>query len=188
MKNKLSEPINISEFENYDEIIEYIYSIFKEDLMDRENREKLSGEFIFIDCTKWIINKPEMFWHLISLSELETFNIFPCNNDSSYNSCNENCIVKNKQILLLNGQKRNICYYRAIRIKWINEIIHLANQNDSRIKKWIMDDKLHIRFSEGETDYILIFKDNSNNKNHYYLITAFPVFYINSKKISIKII
>ena len=59
------------------------------------------------------------------------------------------------------------------------DIINLANEQDSRIKVWEKDRKLHLRYDYGDIDYVLIF---SSKKNIYKLISAFPVFYINKKE------
>ena len=52
------------------------------------------------------------------------------------NICKMNCQTNKKSVTLKNGKCRNICIYRACRIKWITEIIKLANKNDKNIKIW----------------------------------------------------
>lgn len=127
--------IDIEGINNIDEIIDNAYEIYKSQLMDRENRIKLFGKFIYIDCKSWINRKAEMFWHLSSLSENEQFNILPCTNDSASVVCNENCITNLYKVILSNGEKRNLCIYRSIRINWIREVIDLANKGLGKRRK-----------------------------------------------------
>lgn len=164
---------------NIDTAIENIYDTYKNELMDKSKRPRLFGKFIYIDCGSWIENKPEMFWHLISLSETEKFNILPCNNDKSMILCKGNCLTGTNQIILKNGKKRNLCFYRATRINWICKVIEFANDGYNNIEKWIRDNRIYIRFQQNEIDYILIF---DIRKSYYYFVSAFPVFYINSKR------
>lgn len=178
ISTKLTPPIDINTFSTIEETIEYVYLEYKATIMDRVNRPQLFGKDIFVNCKNWINYKAEMFWHLSSLSISEIFNILPCNNDRSNLLCMNNCLVKNTQVTLVNGQVRNICLYRGIRIRWIKEIIILANNNDCSVKKWIKDNKLHLRFTDETVDYIIIF---DIKKKYYSLKTAFPLFYINSK-------
>lgn len=177
---KLSPVINIDSCESIDNVIEIVYSEFKLNIMNKEVRARLFNKFVFIKFEDWVEYKAGMFWHLISLNENEKFNVFPCGNTASQNKCNKNCISQYMQITLNNGQKRSICIYRAIRINWINDIIVLANKKDERVKVWIKDDKLHLRFQYEDIDYVVILAVNSRN---YQLISAFPVFYINKKEV-----
>ncbi len=166
---------------SYNDKIDYLYKFYETEIMDRNKRPKLFNKFIYIDCNLRIKRKTEKFWHLITLGQKELFEILPCNNDISSTLCNANCIHGKKQIITSDGEIRNICFYRAIRINWINEIIKLANKNDSNIKIWLKpgpDNKLHIRLQESITDYILIFKEKPK---YYYFITAYPVFYRGAK-------
>lgn len=175
--DKLSLPIDINEMK-FEEIIETAYDIFKNDIMDKKTRVKYKGKFIFIKFDHWIEYKAEMFWHLISLGPKEQFQVFPCENNISDNICNMNCINKVRKVTLANGQVRNICLYRASRIKWITEIINLANKDDESVEVWEKDNKKHIRFKHQDVDYAIILE---MNKGTYQLVSAFPVFYINKK-------
>jgi hypothetical protein len=190
--SKLSLPIDISHLDQYKDIDDYLYQSFKSNLMDQNNRSKLSGEFIYLDCTKWIDKKNEVFWHLISLDEKEKFNVLPCTNCPSIAKCPNNCISPTRNITLSNGQKRNICYYRAVRINWINEIITLLNNKDPYVKSWKKEIKgkgakrvqIYIRFTHEAVDYLIILEEKrkSGKVKQYNFVTAFPVFYISSKK------
>ncbi|MEC0320140.1 hypothetical protein P8791_01865 [Bacillus subtilis] len=156
--------------------------------MDQKNRGEFQGKFIYVNFNSWINNKSEVFWHLISLNKNEKFNILPCNNCISITKCFSNCIENSRKITFKNKDIRNICYYRGIRIHWINEILNLANQGDPDIKIWKLRkkggrDQTYIRFINGTVDYVIIldeFRKGGRLKN-YVLTTAYPVFYINSK-------
>lgn len=178
VSSKLS-PIKGVSTEEFEDIIENAYEIFRVKFMDKENRPTLFNKFIFIDFKHWIDNKADCFWHLVSLHETEKFGVFPCENNISDIICKENCITKTKQITLHNGQIRDLCIFRMIRIEWVIDIILLANQKDDNIKVWEKDDKLHIRFQHEDVDYVIILLDR---RNRYQLVSAFPVFYINKKK------
>lgn len=171
--------VDLESYANKNEIINNLYELYKSDLMEKENRVRLFDKFIYIECKWWIDYKAEMFWHLISLSEDNYFKELPCD-DNIKLMCEENCINHIKQITLNNGQVRDICYFRAARIIWIKEIIKLANNNNSHIKKWEKEGILYIRFEHETADYILLFLDKLNN-GRYYFISAFPVFYPDSK-------
>lgn len=175
---KLSPIIDISRYSDFNDINDFLYGHFSKNIMDRTKRNKLFNKFIFIDFSNWIDYKAEMYWHMISLSENERFNILPCNNDTSNIYCNDNCINRCHQVILSNGQKRNICIYRAIRIEWLNDIINLANNNDENIKIWEKDNKLYIRYEHETVDYAVVLE---KQKNKYRLLSMFPVFYINKK-------
>lgn len=171
--------LDISPCNSLDAVVELVYDVYKEELMDKSKRPRLFGRFIYLDCNSWINNKAEMFWHLISLSTNEKFNILPCNNDKSYVLCKGNCLTGTNQIIMKNGEKRNLCLYRAIRINWISSIISIADKGSNCIEKWIKNNRLYIRFQQNEIDYVILLDDKKAN---YFFVSAFPVFYINSKK------
>jgi hypothetical protein len=189
--SKLSPPLNIDSFSNSNDIHNYLHSYFKANLMDQTIRPKLFGKFIYIDCSKWIDYKNQEYWHLASLNQTESFNILPCNNCLSAIKCNQNCVSPYEVIQLSNGVKRNVCFYRGIRINWINEIINLTNLNDPNIKKWNKNVQirgtnrvqLFIRFQHEAVDYVLLFEEKykGNALQHYHFVAAYPVFYINTK-------
>ncbi|TMN20810.1 hypothetical protein [Lentibacillus cibarius] len=159
--------------------------------MNQQKRNKLFGNYIYVDCNKWIYHKNELFWHLISLHENEKFNILPCNNCSSGTFCPAvNCLNSNESVELTNGQKRNICLYRGVRLPWVNEILNLANKDDENIMLWKEDiegkrlnKKIYIRFKHQGADYTLVLEERYRKGvlRDYYLITAFPTFYVNKK-------
>lgn len=175
---KLSLPLSICGI-TIDEAIEKMYSIYVKEIMPKEKRPELFGKFIYINSKEWIDQKAEMFWHMISLGDNEKFNIYPCNNLSCGLICEENCKRKVRQISIGGNRKRNICLYRGTMISWLIEIIALANNKDSAVQVWVKEGKLHLRMVHETVDYIAIFEIK---KNMYVLITAYPVFYISSKR------
>ncbi|WP_063095588.1 hypothetical protein [Bacillus amyloliquefaciens] len=186
--DKLSPPIDITGMTNHSDIENALYSVFQSKIMDRENRSKFQGKFIYVDCNSWIKNKNEMFWHLISLNEEEKFNVFPCNNCVSATKCFSNCTTNARSIHMKNDDIRNICYYRGIRVHWINEIVHLANNGDPDVRIWRVTKKrgrkqTYIRFINGAVDYIIVLDERfkAGELSNYILTTAYPVFYINAK-------
>lgn len=190
--SKLSSPIDISHLYRLPDIEDYIYDFFKRNLMNSSYRKKLHGKFIYMNCNQWINYKNEVFWHISSLNENEKFNILPCNNCLSSEKCPLNCISPTRKVIMKNKETRNICLYRAIRINWINEIIELANNGDESIKTWNKKilgkgknkQQYFVRFTHEAVDYILLFEEKYKNGilEYYYFITAFPIFYINSKR------
>ncbi len=177
--DSLSPLININDCLDIEEIIDKVYIEFKKVYMDRENKPKeLLGKRLIIEFANWKEFKADIYWHLISLGEKEKFNVFPCGNKLSNHICSANCIYKKRQIVRYNGDIRNICIYRALRIIWPINIIELANKRSYRIIVWEKDNKLYLRYNEGKIDYIVVF---ASKRNTYKLISAFPVFYINKK-------
>lgn len=176
---KLSPVIDLKNCTSLNHIIELTYDNFKNNIMSKNTRPLLFDRFIFISFDKWIDNKAEMFWHIISLGEDEKFNILPCNNDISSLFRTDNCINRKYRIKMSDGKIRYICLYRAIRINWFNDIINLANNNDKNIKSWEKDNNLYLRFQHEMVDYVVIFQIQ---KNCYRLLSMYPVFYISTKK------
>ncbi|WP_406945781.1 hypothetical protein ACJA3J_05895 [Halobacillus sp. SY10] len=198
---KLPDPLTLPLTDSVDDKIDHLYSYFKDNLMNRNKRNRLFGHFIYLDCSKWIEDKNEMFWHIISLGEKEKFeDILPCNNCPSFNHCpGINCLEETITISLNNGQKRNVCLYRGIRINWINRIIELANQEDESISIWKEklprkrqtghNQKLYLRFIHAGVDYTIVFEERYKRKRgkrneikDYFFITAFPTFYLRAKE------
>lgn len=177
--DKISPLIDIKNCNNTEDIIDYIYEYFKENIMGKEKRPKLFNKSIFIDFNNWINYKAEMFWHIVSLNDNEKFNILPCNNDISSIYKKDNCINHKYRIEMSNGSVRSICLYRAIRISWFIDIINLANSKDKSIKSWVKDKNLYLRFQHQSIDYAIVFQIQ---KNMYRLLSMFPVFYINKKQ------
>ena len=69
-----------------------------------------------------------------------------------------------------------------VRLHWVKTIIELANNGDSRVQIWKKTKKdktkLYIRYIYLEIDYVLIF---AVKPDQYIFITAYPVYFIDSK-------
>ncbi|NLC53366.1 MAG: hypothetical protein GX770_05315 [Firmicutes bacterium] len=190
ISSKLPPVLDISNLTSTEEIIEFLYGSLKEEYTGSRNKQYLHGKRIFFDFIHLFNDKYLFFWHLISLSESEKFNILPCNNDvSSFIKCSvQNCLTQSNPITLPNGKNRNICFYRGIRIHWIKKIIELANNKDPFIKEWECEKKregrkeknFYIRFEHETTDYLVVL---SVRKKGFLFVTAYPLFYINRKQI-----
>lgn len=193
--SKLSPPLTIHG--DFGSSLDYFYDVFKNGFMNKDLRPKLFGKFIFVNCKNWINYKSETFWHLVAFEEGESssFNILPCNNDIAGQKCPVNCIEKIYSVEL-NENKRDICFYRGARINWINQIIDLANKRDPDVRLWRkkestkksnkIEEKTYIRFKHESADYLIVLaekKDKHGKLVNYNFVTAFPVFYLNKKRI-----
>lgn len=187
MVKNLSPIIDIREINNMEDLIDLCYDKHFKMRHMKEERPNLYGKKVIIPFTNPKEYKFEIFWHLISLDESEHFNVFPCGNDLYDTICKENCFTANRTISFKKKDKygneedkiRRICPFRAMRINWVLDIIHLANSEDKRVKVWTEDSKIHLRYKYEEVDFIVILVEKQTS---YRLITAFPVFYINKKK------
>jgi len=182
----ISPCIGIDSYNDQEEILNACYIKFKECFLNKKDRPKLFGREIIVPVGEWIECKAEIFWHVSSMSLEEKIDVLPCNNDAAMNKCDENCICHKRQITLTNGDIRDICYYRATKAFWVKELILFANRDDSSIKTWLKDNtqkkrtELYLRYQYRHIDYVAVFEDKPSGK--YVFITAYPVFYINTKK------
>lgn len=165
-------------------ILDRCHEVFKQTIAAKD-RPTLGEREIYVPL-KWIEEKAEIFWHVASIEQKQGLNITPCNNDISSSCCDENCVIGKDTITLGNGDIRAKCIFRAVRIGWIYEIIDLYNDGDLRVRYWekVNSDKsnrLYLRYMEEEIDYLVVFGDSG--KKNVRLITAYPVFFINAKKI-----
>lgn len=189
LKSDLSTPFEYKENTLLQEALNISYNKFKKDFIDRSNRNLYDNVFIYVDTKNRINNKFEIFWHVVGLGadDIQDLSIFPCNNDSCFSNCNTNCEKKNIKITENNGTLKYPCLYRATRVMWINEIIRLANEGNPNIEiteetkrtKKGNQKRLNIRYKKGIVDYVVILKKGKNVHN---FITAFPIFYTNSKR------
>ena len=88
-------------------------------------------------------------------------------------------------IILSNGDVREKCIYRAVRIGWISEVINMYNAGDLRVRYWEKVNskkrkRLYLQYLEDEINYLVIFEEKSQKRVR--LITAYPVFFISAKK------
>lgn len=184
----ISKKLLISYNNDYENIFENSYESIKEKLINRENRPKLFGKFIFIDERKLYDNKENAYWHSASMGEDDTkFDSDPCQNDDTKLHCKYRCNCDHEDNFLIE-ENRVPCLYRADRILWLYEIIRLVNINDlEKIKIWICvnnrkkEKNLKIRYVDNEfdIDYIIIFKiaykKDKTDISSYKLITGYPV-------------
>lgn len=178
--------IEIEDIDSHEEIIDLCYKSFKECVLSKENRPKLFELDLIVPVEPWIEYKAQVFWHLVSLSEKDKSPILPCINDPSISKCDENCINHKYTVRVANGERRDICYYRATKAYWIQLIIKLANASDKNLKYWYKKDnkkkrrELYLRYQNKHIDYVVVLEAKANKK--FVLITAYPIFYINTKR------
>ncbi|NLY75678.1 MAG: hypothetical protein GX075_10270 [Firmicutes bacterium] len=99
--SKLPPILDISSLTSKEDIIDFFYREFKKTYMGPQNIKYLSGKRIFFDFFHIYNNKFEFFWHLISLSSSEKFDILPCINDVSSLKCSEqNCITQKPESVI----------------------------------------------------------------------------------------
>lgn len=184
MYGALSSPLTFSD--NFEKNLDIAYEYFQGAINDRSKRPALFDKQVFIEAHEKIDGRPEGFWHVVSLETTHQFKVLPCVNDGNINLCGQNCNNNNHQVSVKYGvEVRNLCLLRASRLPWIVDIITLANKNDPSVEVWLKpstgksSDKLYLRYNQDGADYVIIFSDE---KHHYRLISAFPVFYIREKE------
>lgn len=186
---------------NIDEIIENTYQLFNENFIKKEKRPLYKEKFIFFDTNRFIknnnsseiieLNKYERFYHIISISDKENLEVYPCYNTDEYELCEVKCETS-KALGDFKHLNRVICLYRLSRIQRISEVIKLANENNKYIQQWesVKIDKnkkktynVYIRYTYGNDDYIVILKKKIKKEDFYYeFVTAFPVFLKRNKQ------
>ena len=176
--------IDFSDCAELADIMQKCYAVFKESVLQKENRPLLGKREIFVPLC-WNEKKADAFWHIASIEEKKSVPLLPCTNDLASFRCKNNCMECIESIILHNKAKREKCIYRASRIGWIRAVIEMYNKGDSRVKYWEKqhskkENRIYLRYQEEENDYIIIFADKSSKRVQ--LITAYPVFYINAKK------
>ena len=183
MYELLSSPLNLTG--DFNEDIDTAYEYFQAELNDRRKRPTLFDKEVFIEAHEQVEERPQGFWHIISLEDNHKFTVLPCINDKNIALCSQNCVKSHHSIQIKNGsEKRNICLLRASRLPWIVDIIKLASRNDPSVDVWLKPEKgkqsgkLYLRYRHTSVDYVVIF---SAEKHFYRLISAFPVFYDNQK-------
>ena len=184
MYGKMSFPLTLAG--SFDEGITTAYEYFSEHIYNKEKRPSLFGKDIFVEAHEKIDDRPQGFWHIVSLEEKHHFTkVLPCTNDATIDNCEQNCNAKTRMVSIkYNTEDRSLCLYRASRIPWIVDIINLANNKDPDIAVWLKpggsssSDKLYLRYNHDGADYVVIF---SSEKRFYRIISAFPVFYVSEK-------
>ncbi|RKD22468.1 hypothetical protein SAMN02745883_00677 [Caminicella sporogenes DSM 14501] len=192
MKHNLTLPIDVRKYDNDKQFFDEAYNIFQMELQARYNRPNLFNKFIYIDEKVKYDNKPNGFWHISSIGEDDTkYDMYPCCNDITNGLCKYMCDFGHPENFLKDDNSIP-CIYRACRIKWVREIIELANNNKNHPNLRIWQHKnqrtkektLKIRYLNGCIDYIIIFKISYKNSDIYCyrLKTAYPVVLKSYKK------
>lgn len=175
-----------------------IYQSFYNSFICRENRPKYKGKFIFFNMNREIkinngvgeinvqLQKPERFYHIISLENKKKYIMYPCANDRAIECCKNDCKLENalQDFKILN---RTECYYRLARVNRIAEVIKLANNGDKNIQEWIEIErdkkgnkiyKSFIRYKHKKDDFIVILREDrkGGQVDKYQFTTAFPLF------------
>ncbi|MBQ9014171.1 MAG: hypothetical protein IJ094_11595 [Bacilli bacterium] len=168
-----------------------VYKEFNDKFLVKNNREKLKGDFIYVENIKeYGVNK--CFLHSVSIRDNEKYGIYPCTNDITYTLCNTKCSSDSKSNIrcVVNlKQNRAICYYRLARIHWVPEIIAKANEDDVNIKMWsktfkdkttgrMRIKKRFVWYKCGLANYVIIFEEKYKDRRLNFLkyITSYPVF------------
>lgn len=208
-KSKLS-PSVFYEGDTIEEIIDSGYEAFKNEFMNKDNRPRYKGKFIFFNMNNIVrvlnkeavgeddrftsvqLSKCERFYHIISIDKKEYSQVFPCYNTPEYETCEVEC-----ETVKARGEfaylSRVECLYRLYRIHRISEVIELANIDDEHIEQWIEEEldkkrnkvkKVYIRYTYGNDDYLVILKEKKQRDGNvfYEFITAFPVFLKRNKQ------
>ncbi len=168
-----------------DQIFDQAYSIFEEDLKDKDTRPRLFDRFIFIDVTTEIQGKPRSFWHIASIGEDdEKYSELLCTGDESEAKCVYKCDPTHEDNFL--KEENSIpCVFRACRIRWVKESIELANKKlpPPLLRVWQQrdqksgDKKILVRVTDDKVDYVVVFRIAYKNGDiyMYQLMTAYPV-------------
>lgn len=177
-------PVSLSITDSPESIFDKCHESFKETIATKD-RPFLAEKEIVVPLY-WVDGKAELFWHIASIEEKPNLDIKPCVNDIASVLCDGNCILANDSIYLPTRKEwREKCIYRAVRARWIRDIVDLYNNNDSRVTYWEKEHpkkivRLYLRYQEDEIDYAVVFEQKSEKR--VILISAFPIFFMSKKK------
>lgn len=176
-------PIDIISFNKIDDIMNKCHNIFKETMTAKESKPQFMEKDILVPI-KWLEYKAEVFWHSASIQPKPKLEILPCNNDITSSLCGNNCVTATEPIIL-NGEEREKCIYRAARVNWIKPIIEMYNNGDARVKYWEKvhsnkRNRLYLRYQEEEIDYLIVLEEKSAKRVVF--ITAYPIFFLSAKR------
>lgn len=184
MYGVLSSPLELTG--DFEKDIDIAYEYFNTAINDRKKRPTLFDKEVFIEAHEMIGERPEGFWHVISMEEKHRFKVLPCVNDGNIELCNQNCNNSHHTVVVKYGtETRNICLLRVSRLPWVVDIIKLACRGDRSVNVWLkpgkgkQSKKLYLRYNHKGADFVLIF---SVERHFYRLISAFPVFYTSQKE------
>lgn len=189
LNSDLPEPINFPDNKYLEDCIVLGYEYFKANILSQDIRPKLFGKNLYVDAKSKINNIHAIFWHLAGLEEQVTkdLNILPCQNETCSHNCMTNCEHHLKKVNEQNGKVKIPCLYRISRLNWINEIINLANQNNSnvsiltepkRTKRGTIKRTI-LRYQYFNIDYVIILEER---RTDFYFVTAYPVFFSQDRK------
>lgn len=189
LNSDLPEPLIFPENKYLDDCIALGYDYFQKNILKQDVRPKLFGKNVYVDANTKTSNVHSIFWHLSGLEEQVTkdLNILPCQNETCSHNCMTNCERHLKKINEKNGTVKIPCLYRISRLNWVNEVINLANQNNSNITiltelkrtKRGTKERTILRYQYFNVDYVIILEER---KTDFYFITAYPVFFAQDRK------
>lgn len=166
-------------------VFEEAYAVFEAELKDKDARPRLRERFVFIDFDDEFLGKSRAFWHIVSIGADDSkYEKLPCAGDPAAAFCTYQCDPDHEENFL--REENSIpCCFRACRIRWIREILNLANENPPMplLRVWKQrnqrtgENNLLIRFTENEVDYVVIFRVCYKHGDiyMYQLMTAYPV-------------
>ena len=166
-------------------IFEQAYAVFETELKVKDTRPRLLDRFVFINFDDEFQGKPRSFWHIASIGDDDSkYEKIPCAGDPAESFCTYQCDPDHKENFL-QTVNRIPCCFRACRIRWIGEIIRLANENPPTplLRVWKQknqrtgENNLLIRFMENAVDYVVVFRAIYKHSDiyMYQLVTAYPV-------------
>ena len=159
------------------------YDILYDSFFDNKKRDKLKGLFIYVK-NEYINGYIERYLHSISIEENQ-YDSHPCLNDESYVHCQTKCTLNNS-IACVASINRSFCYYRLNRIKWVTEVIDLANKDDDNIKMWSCNHynksgelipKRKVWYKNGLVSFLIVFEEKYKDGKLHLLDfrSAYPV-------------
>lgn len=188
----LSPPIDVSQ-KDMAQIFDESYAVFQLEINYRHTRPNLFDKFIYIDANySYEPEKVNCFWHISSIGvDHYKYDMYPCSNDAANGECHFMCDI-NHENNFLKDINSIPCIYRASRIKWVRQIINLANINPkyANLRIWrqynskTKEHNLLLRYIDRHIDYVIIFNISYKGRDIYCyrLTTAFPVVLKSYKK------
>lgn len=179
----LSHPCKIGDLTDNCLALQKNYEILYDSFFNYKKRDKLKGLFIFVK-NEYVNGYVERYLHSISISE-NRYDSHPCLNDEAYVHCKTKCKPTNS-IPCVASINRSFCYYRLNRVKWITEVIDLANKDDANVKMWSHNhidksgkrtSKRKVWYKNGLVSFLIVFEEKYKNGNLHLLDfkSAYPV-------------
>lgn len=133
----------------------------------------------------------ERFLHSVSFKEkiIKDKDKFypPCTNELSSEVCTTHCQINNSNFIFQNI-KRVPCLYRLSRIRWIDEVLKMVEDNDVRVKVWKYEKKdktnnkwewkWYVLFKQGVYEFLIVLREDQkeNGAKELNFRTAYPVY------------